>query len=98
MPSLGESSSPRIESSVVLPQPDGPAIATYSPCRISRWMSGQRVGLDLVGVEDLLDSLERDERCRSLGCPSVVGLSADRLWLSATVRLVLLRVVTSVVE
>ena len=30
------SSRPRIESSVVLPQPDGPPIATYSPSRISR--------------------------------------------------------------
>src|SRR5688500_15939644 len=37
-PSVGESSSPRIESSVDLPQPDGPAIAMYSPLLISRWM------------------------------------------------------------
>jgi hypothetical protein len=31
-PSLAESSRPRIESSVDLPQPDGPVIETYSPC------------------------------------------------------------------
>src|SRR5947199_1241427 len=38
LPSLGVSSSPRIDSSVVLPQPEGPAIDTYSPLRISMWM------------------------------------------------------------
>ncbi len=38
VPSVGESSSPRIESSVVLPHPDGPAIDTNSPLRISRLM------------------------------------------------------------
>src|SRR5918994_1560029 len=38
LPSVGESSSPRIDSSVDLPQPDGPAIAMYSPLLISRWM------------------------------------------------------------
>src|SRR5436190_22059274 len=37
-PSVGESSSPRIERSVDLPQPEGPAIAMYSPLLISRWM------------------------------------------------------------
>ena len=35
---VGESSRPRSDSSVDLPQPDGPAIDTYSPCAISRWM------------------------------------------------------------
>src|SRR4051794_30432680 len=38
LPSLGESSRPRIDSSVVLPQPEGPAIETYSPLRISMWI------------------------------------------------------------
>src|SRR6185295_1579801 len=37
-PSVGESSRPRIDSSVDLPQPDGPAIDTYSPLPISMWM------------------------------------------------------------
>src|SRR5438270_13575154 len=37
-PSVGESSSPRIDRSVDFPQPDGPAIAMYSPLLISRWM------------------------------------------------------------
>src|ERR1700683_4465775 len=37
-PSDGESSKPRIERSVDLPQPDGPLIATYSPRLICRWM------------------------------------------------------------
>ena len=31
VPSLGVSRSPRIESNVVFPQPDGPEMATYSP-------------------------------------------------------------------
>src|SRR6476620_587381 len=38
LPSVGESSRPRIDSSVDLPQPDGPAIAMYSPVLISRWL------------------------------------------------------------
>src|SRR5436309_2348975 len=38
LPSDGVSSRPRIERSVVLPQPEGPAIETYSPFLISRWM------------------------------------------------------------
>src|SRR5215207_87456 len=38
LPSLGVSSRPRIDSRVVLPQPEGPAIETYSPFLISRWM------------------------------------------------------------
>src|SRR5439155_11940760 len=37
-PSVGESSRPRIDSSVDLPQPDGPAIDTYSPLPIWRWI------------------------------------------------------------
>src|SRR6185295_4564302 len=38
LPSLGVSSRPRIDSRVVLPQPEGPAIETYSPLRISMWI------------------------------------------------------------
>src|SRR5918994_5884807 len=38
LPSVGESSRPRIERSVDLPQPDGPAMAMYSPLLISRWI------------------------------------------------------------
>src|SRR2546423_2769743 len=38
-PSVGVSSRARRESRVVLPHPDGPAIATYSPGCTSRWMS-----------------------------------------------------------
>src|SRR6185312_6807758 len=38
-PSVAGSSSPRIASNVDLPQPDGPAIHTYSPRFISRLMS-----------------------------------------------------------
>src|SRR6185369_7683384 len=38
LPFEGESRSPMMESSVDLPHPEGPAIETYSPFRISRWM------------------------------------------------------------
>src|SRR4029434_1749447 len=38
LPAEGVSSSPRIDSKVVLPQPDGPAMETYSPGRMSRWI------------------------------------------------------------
>src|SRR6185436_2220638 len=38
LPSEGVSRRPRIDSRVVLPQPDGPAIETYSPFLISRWI------------------------------------------------------------
>src|SRR5215212_11117675 len=37
-PSVGESRRPRIDSKVDLPQPDGPAIDTYSPLLICRWI------------------------------------------------------------
>ena len=53
-PSVGESSRPRIESSVDLPQPDGPAIETYSPRRIrssiecSAWVSTSSVKKTLL--------------------------------------------------
>ena len=35
-PSEGESSSPKMESNVDFPQPEGPEMATYSPLLISR--------------------------------------------------------------
>ena len=60
-PSVGVSSRPRIESSVVLPHPDGPAMATYSPLLDVEVDVGERVRLDLVGEEDLLDALELNE-------------------------------------
>src|SRR4051812_49094883 len=37
-PSVGESSRPRMDRSVDLPQPDGPAIDTYSPLLMWRWI------------------------------------------------------------
>ena len=63
LPSVGVSSSPRIESSVDLPQPDGPAMATYSPLLDLEVDAGERVGLDLVGEEDLRDAVELDQGC-----------------------------------
>src|SRR6266852_5038431 len=39
LPSLGESSSPRMESSVDFPQPEGPAMEMYVPFLISRCIS-----------------------------------------------------------
>jgi hypothetical protein len=36
-PSVGESSRPRIDCSVDLPHPEGPANETYSPFSISIW-------------------------------------------------------------
>src|ERR1017187_3673865 len=38
VPPVGVSRRPRIERRVDFPQPEGPAIATYSPLLISRWM------------------------------------------------------------
>ena len=57
-PSVGESSRPRIESSVDLPQPEGPAIETYSPLLDLEVDVREGVGLDLVGEEDLAHALE----------------------------------------
>src|SRR5882672_7754160 len=37
-PSVGESRRPRMERRVDLPQPEGPAIETYSPFLMSIWM------------------------------------------------------------
>ena len=42
-PDVGTSSSPRTDSSVDLPQPDGPVMATYSPAAISRSMRSRAV-------------------------------------------------------
>src|SRR5579859_2899078 len=53
-PCVGESRSPRIESRVDLPHPDGPAIDTYSPRSIwtltfeSAWVSTSSVEKTLV--------------------------------------------------
>src|SRR5437773_11540668 len=38
LPFEGVSSKPKIDNSVDLPQPDGPAMETYSPSRISKWI------------------------------------------------------------
>ncbi len=56
-PPVGVSSSPKIDSSVDLPHPDGPAIDTYSPRRNLQMNAAQRVRLDLIGIEDLLDAV-----------------------------------------
>ena len=62
--------------------PTGPAMATYSPRSMSRWMPDERVGLDLVGVEDLRQVLEADQDVvagrSSSSSPLIVYLSADR--------------------
>jgi hypothetical protein len=58
----GVSSKPRIERSVDLPQPDGPAIDTYSPRLISMLTLSKGVRLDLVGKEHLLHAIQNDQR------------------------------------
>ncbi len=63
-PSVGESSKPRIDSSVDLPQPDGPAMEMYSPVLDLQVNPGERVRLDFVGEEDLGDAVEMDQRRR----------------------------------
>ena len=60
-PSVDEFSSPITDSSVDLPQPDGPLMETYSPCVDGEMNVVERPGLDFVGVEDLLDALQVDE-------------------------------------
>ena len=59
-----------MDRSVVLPEPDGPSMATYSPLRADRRVDVRtaRAGLELVGEEDLLDAVELQEGgCLSLG-------------------------------
>ena len=86
------SSRPRIESSVDLPQPDGPAIETYSPLLDLEVNAGERVRLDFVGVEDLGDALQLDQRLgmsvrahRSSFC-SVIQVARDRTRPTRTCR------------
>ena len=78
LPGGGRVEQPNIESRVVLPHPDGPPIATYSPSRISRWTSDQRVRLHFLGIEHLGDAVEFDEaaapRARGGGGGAVVAV------------------------
>src|SRR5207253_9708629 len=78
-PSVGVSSRPRIDRSVDLPQPDGPAIDTYSPLLIKRWIpesacvSTSSVKKTFVTPSSLISGCPfsamplscRDERCVS---------------------------------
>jgi hypothetical protein len=58
VPSVGVSRRPRIERRVDFPQPEGPAIATYSPFVDLQVNAREGVRLDLVGEEDLGDVVE----------------------------------------
>ena len=62
VPPVGVSSRPRIDRSVDLPQPDGPAIDTYSPLLDLHVDAGERVRLDFVGVEHLRHAVQLDQR------------------------------------
>ena len=62
LPSVGVSSRPRIDSSVDLPQPDGPGDRHVLALLDLEVDPRQGVGLDFVRVEDLLQVVERDER------------------------------------
>ena len=74
MPPVGVSSRPMIESSVDLPQPDGPDMATYSPLSIDKVHAGERVGFDFVGVEDLGHILNLDQRLRGVSHESFASI------------------------
>ena len=69
MPSVGVSSRPRIESSVVLPQPDGPGDRDVLAVLDLEVDLREGVGLDFVGVEDLLDAFQSDQRIGHEGVP-----------------------------
>src|SRR4051812_29707038 len=58
VPVLGESSKPRIESSVDLPHPDGPEIDTYSPRAMCRLTSSSAC----VSTSSVTNSLVRWSR------------------------------------
>ena len=51
-----------IDSSVDLPQPEGPDMATYSPLLIGKVHARQRVRFDLIGVENLGQVFNLDQR------------------------------------
>ena len=50
-----------MERSVDFPQPDGPAMETYSPRANVEVNAGERVGFDFVGQEDFGDAVEVDQ-------------------------------------
>ena len=52
----GRSRQPRMPSRVVLPEPDGPMIATNSPSRTTRLTRSQRLDGDLARLVDLADA------------------------------------------
>ena len=51
-----------MESSVDLPHPEGPDMATYSPFADGKMHARQRVGFDFIGVEDLGHGFNVDQR------------------------------------
>ena len=65
----GTSSRPIRCSSVLLPQPEGPMIASSSPARHLEVHVRERHGLDAVGAVDLLDLRERDRRLARVAAP-----------------------------
>src|ERR1700681_1729917 len=70
-PSLGVSSRPRMESRVVLPQPEGPAMETYSPLRISMWMPESA----WVSTSSVMKTLVTPSRLISASEFVLIGLS-----------------------
>src|SRR5579864_7931427 len=66
-PSDGESSKPRIASSVDFPQPEGPAIETNSPRSMSRWTPARAC----VSTSSVLKTLLRFSRWMSDGMVSL---------------------------
>ena len=64
-----------IDSSVDLPQPDGPDMATYSPLLTDEVNARERVGLDFVGVEDLGHVLNLNQRLARVCHESFASIS-----------------------
>ena len=81
-PSVGESSRPRIESSVDLPQPDGPAIDDVFAFVDLEVDPGQGMRLDFVGEEDLGHTIQLDQRLSVLSHASRAPCRASLLRLA----------------
>ena len=78
---VGVSRRPRIEISVVLPEPDGPSISVTSPARMSSVASESAATACLAGAVGLADADEARERACTAAVPGNVSESASaRSW------------------
>ena len=69
-----------IDSSVDLPQPEGPDMATYSPLRDRQVHARERMGLNFVGVKYFGQVFDLDQGCACFSLVASSSLSKSSLF------------------